>query len=346
MAQNIQDLVSDVDLTVFSRQVPEPIENSLASVLPNREINGRKSKAARHARKSFTAKFRSYNAEAPIGQRGDSITVTEFSLPPVSEKLPVNEELIHQLNESPSATAVDRLVEATYDDVENLTTSVRNRVEKARGEFLTTGKISIDENGVVDEADFGLAASHKVTPLLLWSDPAADIIEDELKYVQIILDDADPHSSITATVSKRLVRLLARNEAYRRFYWQPRGSDIGPTLSAAQVNDVRESNGLPSLNVYDGFVPDNANGKVRVIPDTKYILTTDTVGETQWGTTAESLALVGKNSVDFSAKQAPGLSVNQWSVPDPVVTWTKVAAVSLPIPGDINGLLVASVIAA
>ena len=343
MAQNILELVSDVDLTVFSRRVPEPVENPLSNILPDREVDGRKTKVARHVRKSFTAKFRSYGAEAPIGRRGDSITVSEFKLPALSEKLPVNEELIHQLNEAPSQTGIDRLVESTYDDVENLTISTRHRVEKARGEFLQTGKISIAENGVVDEADFGLPASHIVTAPILWSDPAAPLVEQEQVWVELVAKDAKVRPT-RATISRRILTFLTRNEQYRSYFWQFPGSQLGPILNLDQLNVVRAQFGLPTLNVYEGFVPDDAGNEVRVIADNRYILTTDNVGETQWGTTAEALELVGSNSVDFTSKQAPGITVVQYKVPDPVVTWTKASSVVLPVAGEINGLLVATVL--
>lgn len=345
MATNIQDLVSDVDLTVFSRQVPEPVTNPLSGILPNREVDGRKSKVARHVRKTSTAKFRSYNAEAPIGKRGDSITVTELTLPPISEKLPVNEDLILALNESGSQTAIDRLIESTYDDVENITTSIRNRAEKARGEFLQTGKVSINENGVVDEADFGLPVSHLVTAPVLWSDPAAPIVEQEQAWVDIVTRDAKVIPT-AATISKRILTFMARNEQYRSYFWQFPGAQLGPILNQGQVNQVREQFGLPVLNVYEGFVPDDDDTEVRVIADNKYILTTSTVGESQWGTTAEALELVGSNSVDFTRKDAPGLTVVQYRVPDPVTTWTKGSSIFLPVAGDINGLLVATVLTA
>lgn len=345
MATNIIDLVSDVDLTVFSRQVPEPVENPLSGILPDREVDGRKSKSARHTRKTSTAKYRSYGAEAPIGKRGDSITVQELTLPAISEKLPVDEDLIHRLNESGAKTDIDRLVASAYDDTETLTISIRNRTEQARGQFLTTGKITIAENGVVDEADFGLPVTHKVTAPVLWSDPTAPLVEQEQVWVKIVTRDAKVRPT-KATVSERILSYMQRNEQYRAYFWQFPGSQIGPILNAGQVDQVRAQFGLPALNVYEGFVPNDSGAEVRVIADNKYVLTTDTLGETQWGTTAEALELVGKNAIDFASKDAPGITVVQYRVPDPVVTWTKAAAVVMPVAGDIQGLLVADVLSA
>lgn len=342
MPQNIQDLVSDVALTVFSRLVPEPVENSLGNILPNVDVDGITTQQARHVRKTFTAQYRAYNAEAPIGRRGDSITRTEIKLPPISEKLPVDEKLIHQLNDSPSTTVIDRLIAKTYDDVENITISIRHRAEKARGEFLSTGKVSINENGFVDEADFLLPADHKVAPALLWSDPAATPIQDELAWVRKVRKDAKVKPT-RATISERLLFTLLKNEEYRSLFWQ-RDAAFAATLTPDQLNQVRAQYGLPAFNVYDGEVPNDSGDGVRAIPDDLYILTTDTVGESQWGTTAESLELVGSNAVDFARKDAPGLTVVQYRVPDPVTVWTKGAAVFLPVAGDINGLLVADVL--
>lgn len=342
MATNILDLVSDVDLTVFSRQVPEPIENSLVNVLPNVEVDGIVTQQARHTRKTFTAQYRAYNAEAPIGRRGDSMVRSELVLPPISEKLPVDEKLIHQLNQAPSKTQTDKIIKKTYDDVENLTISIRHRAEKARGEFLSTGKVSINENGFVDEADFLLASDHKVAPTILWSDPTATPIQDELEWVRKVRKDAKVKPT-RATISEKLLFTLLKNEEYRSLFWQ-RDAAFAATLTPDQLNQVRKQYGLPEFNVYEGEVPDENGDPVRVINDDLYILTTDAVGESQWGTTAESLELVGSNAVDFTMEDAPGLTIVQYREPDPVGVWTKGAAVFLPVAADINGLLVADVL--
>lgn len=342
MPQNILDLVSDVDLTVFSRQVPEPVENSLINILPNVDVDGITTQQAHHVRKTFTAEYRAFNAEAPIGRRGQSMTVSEIQLPPISEKLVLDEKLIHQLRQSPSKSLTDKVIKKAYDDAENLTISIRHRAEKARGEFLATGKVSINENGFVDEANFLLAADHKVAPAVLWSDPTATPIQDEIAWVRKVRKDAKVKPT-KAPISERLLYTLLKNEEYRSLYWQ-RDAAFAGTLTPDQLNQVRAQYGLPPFNVYEGEVPDGNGDPVRVIADDLYILTTDTVGESQWGTTAESLELVGSNAVDLSMEDAPGLTIVQYREPDPVGIWTKGAAVFLPVAADINGLLVADIL--
>lgn len=341
---NILDLVTPATLTFAAREVPEPVENSLALILPNREIDGVTTQTVRGTRKRYTARYRSYNAEAPIGQRGGSMTVTEITLPALSEKLPVDEKTIHLLAQGASDPQVSAIRDQIFDDVDNLTSSVRNRVEKARGQFLSTGKVSISENGFVDEADFGLAADHKASASTLWGAAGATPIDDEKAWIKVVRKDALARPT-RATTSEAVLDVLAKSEQYRVAFWQ-RDEAFAPTLSIEQVNAVRAANGLPPINVYDGEVPNAAGtGTDLVLAENLFILTTDTVGETQWGTTAESLELVGSNAVDFAAKDAPGLTVVQYRTPDPVTVWTKVSSVVMPVAGDINGLFVGTVLA-
>lgn len=341
---NILDLVSPAALTFAAREVPEPVENSLAKILPNREIDGIKTQAVRGTRKRFKAQYRSYNAEAPIGQRGGSMTVTEIKLPALSEKLPIDEETIHLLSQGASDAQVAAIRDQIFDDVDNLTVSNRNRVEETRGQFLSTAKVTINENGFTDEADFGLPVSHKATAPTLWGAAGATPLTNEKAWAKIVRQDALARPTL-ATTSEAVLDVLAKSEQYRVAFWQ-RDEAFSPTLSLDQVNQVRAANGLPPLNIYDGEVPNAAGtGSQRVLAENLFILTTDTVGETQWGTTAEALELVGSNAVDFSAKDAPGLTVVQYRTPDPVAVWTKVSSVVMPVAGDINGLFIGTVLA-
>jgi len=111
---NIFDLVSPAVATLAARQVPEPIGNPLTSVLPNVNVPGRKSKSVRRTHTATTAKFRSYNAEAPIGKRPDSIITQELSLPALSEKLPLDEDLLLTLAEGTTDAAIGRIVDDPY----------------------------------------------------------------------------------------------------------------------------------------------------------------------------------------------------------------------------------------
>lgn len=339
--QNIQDLLQPVVATLLARQVPEPVENDLTGILPNVKVQGRKAKTVRRTRRTTTAKYRAYSAEAPIGRRSETLTIQELVLPAISEKLPIDEDLLLALVEGASDAAIARLVEAMYDDVENLTTSILNRYVLARGQFLQTGKVTINENGFVDEADYGLPADHLVTASTVWTDPTALALDMEQVWVRKVRTDA--RTPVTkATTSERIRNALLRNDQYRGFFWP--GVTNPPTLIPNQLDQVRAQFSLPPLELSDDEIPTDT-GTARVIADDKFILTTANVGESQWGVTAEARELVGSNSVDFTQEQAPGLTVVTFKTPDPVTEWTKVSAIGMPVAGEINGLLVADVAA-
>jgi len=338
---NILELVTPAEATLVARQVPEPIENPLTSVLPNVQVQGRKSKTVRRTIRRTTAKYRQYDAEAPIGSRPGTIATQELALPPLSQKLPINEDLLLTLAEGGSDALIQRIVESIYDDIENNTTAILNRAEAARGQFLSTGKVTINENGVIDEADFGLPADHVVTPGTLWSDPTALALDDEQTWVRKVRTDAR-RPVVRTIMSERVRNYLLRNNQYRSFFWP--GIATPPTLTPEQLGQVRAQFGLPPIEVYEGEVPTDS-GTARVIADDKVILVTDNVGESQWGITAEARELVSSNAVDFTQEMAPGLTVVQYTDADPVTTWTKVSSIFLPVAGDINGLLVADVAA-
>jgi hypothetical protein len=338
---NILDLISPAVATLVARQVPEPIANPLTSVLPNVPVQGRKSKSVRRTHVSTTAKFRSYDAEAPIGKRPDSIVVQELSLPAISEKLPLNEDLLLTLAEGNTEAAVARIIDSVYDDIERLTTSILNRAEQARGQFLSTGKITIAENGFIDEADFSLPVTHKAPAAILWSDPAALAIDEEMAWARTVRNDAR-RPVVKAVTSEAVRNYLLKNTQYRTAFWG--GVANAPSLNPTQLAEVRATYGLAPLEVYEGIVPTDA-GTARVIAANLFVLVTDNVGESQWGVTAEARELVASNAVDFNQTQAPGLTVVQFTVPDPVTTWTKVASIFLPVAGDINGLFVGTVTA-
>jgi len=335
MAENILGLVSPAELTAFAREVPETVQNPLSGVIPNDEVNDTVVRVGKAGRKASTAQYRSYDAEAPIGKREGYANITEIELPPLSEKLPLNERLRLDLHRYKDAAA-GQVVDSFFDDVISAVTSIRNRAEKARGELLSDGKVTINENSTIAEADFGLAASHK--PSANWSAVGADIIADETTWKRVVERDAQ-ESVQFAVVSPEILDLMLKNDNYRAAAF---GAAGGGVLTPERLNEVRRAFGLPPVFVYDGQVP-GATGMDRVIAANKYIQVTGGFGRSVWGLTAEGIELSGSNAVDFTAADAPGIVVNQWREPDPVTVWTKAASVFLPVADDINGLLSATI---
>ena len=325
------------DATRFARELAARETGGLAAFLPNRPIEGFRTRVTRVSRTTQAAKFRAFDAETPIGKRPVASTVSALELAPLGQKLPLREQEILQRALQDGSLEVAPVVDALYDDTENNVAAILNRAEQLRGEFLFSGALVIEENGFIQEADFGLPADHDLAVSDLtaaWDAEGADPLADELEWVDLVREDANAEPVATIG-SAKVRRALMANAAY-----VAAAGALTGRVTVAQFNQVRADMGLPPFVVYDGKV-----GGVRVTPDDKIAIVTATVGETQWGDTVEGLQLIGSKAVESASVVAPKITASAWETTDPVNLWSKANATALTVAGDINGLFVAEVLA-
>src|SRR5581483_9191871 len=92
MTMNLLSDVTTADLIAFTREVPFPNQLTLTqSILPS--VYRPVVEYAVGLNKKYTnaAKFRSYDAETPLGKREGSVATTRGILPPIGQKLKVGE---------------------------------------------------------------------------------------------------------------------------------------------------------------------------------------------------------------------------------------------------------------
>jgi hypothetical protein len=328
----IYDLADPQELQGFVRAAfGEEERNSfvLSQFLPNLNIDDIEYRIARGTLRDQDAAFvRSWDTESPIGNR-QGVERILGELPPISKKIRLGEEerLRRRALERGSNT---QLVDAIFDDAANMARAVAARIEMFRGEALHAGSLTINENGVNQTVPFGRAAGHtNVAPGILWSSTAtATPIQDEQAWVTTYNDEngINPGVAITST---RVVNYLLLNAQYRSMAAQ---NGITPAfLSLNGLNQIRSTYDLPPIVKYDVKVRVNGTA-TRVIPDDKFIYVPpagEPLGRTFFGTTAEALELVGANQINVD--QSPGLVSVVEKTFDPVATWTKAAAVALPV---------------
>lgn len=335
MSEILWDGVEAADLTVFARNLAARETDTLQRVLPNRPIDGFRTRQTRVSRTTTAAKFRSFDAETPIGKRPIAVQVSSLELAPLGQKLPLRESEI--LAKSLGGGDLSAVVQTVYDDTENNVAAIINRVKQLRGEFLFSGVISINENGFIQEADFGLPADHDLTVGDLdapW-DNGGDAIADELAWIEQVVEDTGGDRPVFAVTSSKVARAFLTSPAYLAA-----SGTTQERLTSAQVAQIRRDYDLPELVIDDDKV-----GGVRVTPEDKFALVTATAGEAQWGDTVEGLELFGSNAVDSVSAQAPKIVAAAWKSTDPVNLWSKANATALVVAGDINGLFVAQVLA-
>lgn len=334
MTETLLDAVSPVTVTAFARDIAAETDGGLARFLPNRSIEGYKTRTTKVSRTTTAAKLRSFDAETPIGKRNVLGVVKQLDLQPVGQKLPLREkELIDFALRTGDWASI---VTAVYDDTETNVANIRNLVEIMRARYLFSGAVDLNQDGIQMTADFDLPGNHNISlgSITPWDNPGADPIADELLWSQVVTEDSG-ESPIAMIGSAAVRNALLRSDAYIGAL-----GTLKTSITIAEFNAVREAYELPPFFVYDEKVAGN-----RLTPAAKVALVTSTVGETQWGVTAEELELVGSNAVDEISQNTPRIVASAWKSQDPVMIWSKANATVLPVAGDINGLLVAEVLA-
>lgn len=343
----IYDLVDIQELQGFVRGVQQELEANqfvLNQFLPNNDIDEIEYRFTRGGlNDQDAAKVRAWDTESPIGNR-QGIQRVMGELPPISKKIRLGEEerlRLRALERSDNSGIVD----AIYSDAANMARSVAARVEMFRGESLQTGKLTINENGVVATVDFArnaLMDPAALTGTAMWDDYTQSVpITNLTTWVQAYVDlnGTSPGAILT---SRKVVNHLLRNSQIRTLMGSLAGA---PTLiSNEQLRQVMGAFDLPPIFTYD--VVTRVDGtQTRVIADTKVIFlppANEPLGATFYGTTAESIELVGAQQI--SSSQGPGMISVIEKTFDPVATWTKVAAVALPVLVNPNLTLAATVI--
>ena len=342
MADNIlMDPVSPDAATTFVRQYPNPAKYTLDQILPNKNVDGDRVELSEAVRNARAAKYRAYDANIPQlkrdGFEGRSLGLAAMSIQGGRgeyERLQL--EKIRQ-----SGNANQPLVDAIFDDFRIGVLSIRTGVELKRGEILSSGKLVLNENGLMETVDFGVPGSHFVTASTLWSDvDNATPIEDLLAWKEIYVDDNEDAAPGKIIIDSATLGYLMKNKEIRVYA----GLDAAgaPQLVGLDVvNSVLARFTLPPLYVYDTKV-----GGQRIIPQGKAIFVPDepsVLGNTYWGTTATALELIGANQTEMTYQDAPGIVAIVTKSGPPFKQDTLLDSVNLPILNQPKALFVGTV---
>lgn len=327
----ILDLADSQELQGFVRGIQLEEERNrflLSQYLPNDMIDEIEYRVTRGSlRDADAAKVRAWDTEAPIGSR-QGLDRIMGELPPISKKIRLGEE------ERLRRRALERgnnnaLVDAIYNDAAQMARAVVARVELFRGEALVNGTLVINENGVSQTVDFGRKPAHTVTAGILWSSVAtATPVADMRAWVQTYIDTNGVAPAFALTSTAVLSNLL-RNSEIRSLATTAAG--VPGIVTIDTVAAVFAAFGLPPFVTYDASV--RVDGvQQRVTAANKLVLmppANEPLGATFFGTTAEALELTEAQAIQQD--QAPGMVATIHKLDDPVSTWTKAAAIALPV---------------
>ena len=331
-------------LTAFVREVPTPSNLRLTQLFGEpRQLDTNTVDFAEIVRTNRTARFRSFDGRIHVSER-DVGSEKRVKLLPLSTSLSMGEYERLQLEFARTGgTNQQALANSIYNDGENLTREVLNRMEQAWGDVLSDGKLTIDENGFQGEADFGVPAGNLVTPA---GDPwptvaTADALTDLVTWVDayIALNGFPPGAILT---SQKITRLMQRNSEIINAV---SGAAAQRTrVNSEELNDLFSSESLPPLlPPYDTNV-DVDGVTTRVINEDLLLFLPPNIsdlGYTAYGVSATALELVDSNRSDMSFEEAPGIVGVVEKTGPPYRAFTYVDAVGMPILANAKLLMIA-----
>lgn len=331
----IYDIVDVQELTGFVRGVQLERERNvfqLSRFLPNENIDDIEYRIIKGTlQDQDAALIRAWDTESPIGSR-QGVQRMMGELPPISKKIRMGEEERLRRRSLELNGDLKQIVDVIYNDADQMARAVAARVELLRGEALYKGSLTINENGVIQSVAFGRAAAHDPAALLTtakWDAPTTcDPVKDLLGWQQTYLDTNGIEPAL-ALVSRKCVNNLLLADKIRTLASSLSGSPS--IVSQSTLSSVLSAYGLPPLFVYDTKVR-VAGSSTRVIPDNRVIFLPpagEPLGRTFQGTTAEALELAGAQQL--SQSDLSGMVAVVQKEFDPVSTWTKAAAVALPV---------------
>ena len=280
------------------------------------------------------ATFRNYDTPSPFGSRPGTRRVSG-ELPPISRQIRLGE--YERLRRRANADEV--VSTGIENDAVRMTRAVAARMELARGQALTTGKVMISENGVIATADFGRDSGNTVTAATAWSSTStASVLSDEIAWrdAYVAINGDAPGVQVVSTTT---LRLMQRNAEIINAIT---GSAAGRSrVNLTELNSLLQSEGLPPVEVNDAQV-NVAGTATRVIGVDKVLMLPAPVdpnspedsdlGATLWGTTAESL------DPDYGIEEAdqPGIVAGVYRQENPIALFTNAAGIGLPVLANPN----------
>lgn len=339
------------EVLTFTQNVPLPSNNMFTQMFPRREYASDEVDLATLTVTNRAAKFRAWDGNYWIAPR-DTGSEKRFRLLPLGGALSVSEYERRQMQFARfGGTIQSKLVEAIYDDLTNLTRSVQNRIELAWGDVLADGAITIAENGVNQQLDFGIPSGQKVTASTLWSNhSASNPLTDLLTWTQVYseVNGAAQGQFIT---SRAVIQHLMQNTALINAI---KGAQTGATwVSIDEINNFLGGFGIPPFTVPRDGQPGGSiyNSNFDVDGTTTAAFPTNlllflpadlsTLGFTAWGTPTTVLEINASNVQVEAAAGIIGILVREEQ--PPFQKRTFVDAVALPVLADPRKILVATV---
>ena len=311
------DIIDPAELTGFSREEASQFDanaGTLADVFPYVSTAGVSYSWTVNEKVQDVASFRAFDAESAFGKNaGLEKKIAELAPISLKKRFGEYDQLVRSGQNSPETVqaAADRLAA-------EVSQGIVRRLIQARGEALVTGRLAINEDGFVQNVDFGRRPDHTANASVAW-DGAADPIADLEAWRQAYVDHTGQEPT-GIKASPKVVAALQRNDKVRAYL----GTNAPALLDRATVNNILAGYGLPAIEVVNTRV-----AGAPVLDVDHLVFTAAGAGATVYGTTVEAT----DPRYRLSGDAVPGLVVGAYALDDPAIKLIHGNGVALPVVG-------------
>lgn len=252
-------------------------------------------------------------------------------MPYFKESTYIDEELRQELNvvlETGNQAYIDSVMNKIFDDETQLLRGAAASRERMRMMALTTGVVTMANNGQAFTYDYGIPAGHKSEVTTSWSDHTnSDPLEDIRVAKEKIQDDTGVVPT-RAMCSGKTWRDIRNNDNIKKSIFVL--SNGAGTVSDRQLRQYIQDELELTVVVNDKRYNDENGQSTKYMPDDTFVLFPEgDLGKTWFGTTPAESDLMSASVANVSITDT-GVAVTTVQKADPVNVETIVSMICLP----------------
>lgn len=332
---SLLQLINKSDMVEFSSNYNPTTDSVLDQLFPNEKTANMKVSYLQARKNQYTqmAEVHALNTESKIATR-EPLSEVEVKKLLIKEKIELDEEYAIMADELKDNSQVRNLI---FNDAGNMSDRVRTRTLVAKGELLSSGKVTVKENNLDITIDFKVPEDNFTD--VTWSGDNVDILGD----IKTVVDKAAAkgYRITRALTSSKIISTLQMDSAVRGAIF---GADSARIPTLDELNAFLYSMYRIRFAAFDDmYIYETADGTrktQRYTPENKIMFfggdVTETLGKGFYGVTPE------ERNARLNVSQSKNVYIMNtvWDTEDPVATWTKASAVFVPVLADPENLFV------
>lgn len=252
-------------------------------------------------------------------------------MPYFKESTYIDEELRQELNmvlETGNQAYIDSVMNKIFDDEVQLLRGARASRERMRMMALTTGVVSMANNGQTFTYDYQVPADHKVNAVVAWSDHANSDPMEDIRLAKEKIQDDTGEVLTRAMCDGATWRHIRNNDKIKKAIFVLTNG-VG-AISDAKLRQYLLDELEIVVVVNDKRYKNEAGQSAKFMPANTFVMFPDgDLGKTWFGTTPAESDLMTSNVANVSITDT-GVAVTTVQKADPVQVETIVSMICLP----------------